>query len=122
MSAGARGEKEPQDSGLVLSDLKGRAVLQQGVARLSDLSFGVPGALAQMHGTYNVISQQVDLHGDLITQKSIANTTSGWKSAVLRVLTPFFKKKHSEKAPVKITGTYRHPSFGLDIGGGKSSQ
>jgi hypothetical protein len=122
LSAGARGEKEPQDSGLVLSDLKGRAVLQQGVARLSDLSFGVPGASAQMHGTYNVISQQVDLHGDLITQKSIANTTSGWKSAVLRVLTPLFKKKHSEKAPVKITGTYRHPSFGLDIAAGKSSQ
>jgi hypothetical protein len=118
LSAGARGEKEPEKSGLVLSDLKGRAVLQQGVARLSDITFGVPGALAQMHGTYNVISQQVNLHGDLTTRKSIANTTSGVKSAFLRVLSPFFKKKHSEKAPVKVTGTYSHPSFGLDIGGG----
>lgn len=122
LSAGARGEKEPEESGLVLSDLKGHAVLQQGIARLSDLRFGVPGALAQMHGTYNLVSQKVDLHGDLITQKSIANTTTGLKSAVLRMLTPFFKKKHSEKAPVKITGSYNHPSFGLDLGGGKGGR
>lgn len=122
LSAGARGEKEPDAAGLVLSDLKGHAVLQQGIARLSDLSFGVPGALAQMHGTYNLVSQKIDLHGDLTTQKSIANTTTGVKSAVLKMLTPFFKKKHNEKAPVKITGSYNHPSFGLDLGGGKGGQ
>jgi len=120
LSAGARGEKNPEDSDVVLSDLKGHADLRQGVATLSQLTFSVPGAVADMHGTYNVITERVDLHGDLTTRKSIANTSSGLKSVALRVLSPFFKKNHSEQAPVKITGSYSHPSFGLDLAGKKN--
>jgi hypothetical protein len=38
------------------------------------------------------------------------------KALILKVLDPFFKKKHGGYAmPVKITGTYEHPSFGLDL-------
>lgn len=35
---------------------------------------------------------------------------------MLKVLDPFFKNKRGGYvAPVKITGTYQHPSFGLDL-------
>ncbi len=35
---------------------------------------------------------------------------------MLKVLDPFFKKKHAGYVmPVKITGTYEHPLFGLDL-------
>jgi hypothetical protein len=40
------------------------------------------------------------------------------KAVMLKVLEPFFKKKHvGYSMPVKITGTYEHPTFGLDLGG-----
>jgi hypothetical protein len=36
---------------------------------------------------------------------------------MLKVLDPFFKNKpDGYLAPVKITGTYDHPEFGLDLG------
>jgi hypothetical protein len=32
------------------------------------------------------------------------------------MMEPFFKKKRkSEVVPVRISGTYEHPSFGLDL-------
>ena len=35
---------------------------------------------------------------------------------MLKVLDPFFKKKRvGYVAPIKIGGTYEHPSFGLDL-------
>jgi hypothetical protein len=42
--------------------------------------------------------------------------THGMKALMLKVLEPFFKKKHEGYAmPVKITGTYEHPASGLDL-------
>ncbi len=47
----------------------------------------------------------------------ISKTTHGIKSLMLKVLDPFFKNKpDGYLAPVKITGTYDHPKFGLDLG------
>jgi hypothetical protein len=101
----------------VLSDLKGHVLLRDGTARLSNLSFSVPGALAQMQGTYDLITEQIDLRGTLKTDSEPSDTTHGMKALMLKVLDPFFKKKHTGYAmPVKITGTYEHPEFGLDLG------
>jgi AsmA-like C-terminal region len=123
LSQGALGDKNhkaendgdaPQN---VLSDLKGHVLIRDGIATFSDLSFGVPGASAEMRGTYNLISTKIDLHGTLKTQEEVSKTTHGIKSVMLKVLDPFFKNKPAGYlAPVKITGTYDHPSFGLDIG------
>ena len=102
----------------VLSNLKGHVLLKGGTARFSNLSFSVPGAVAQMQGTYNLITEKVDLHGTLKTDSAPSNTTQGVKSVLMKVLDPFFKKKAVGYAmPVKITGTFDHPSFGLDLGG-----
>lgn len=122
LSRGARGEKnhptenDESDPRKVLSDLKGHVVLKNGVATFSDLSFGVPGALARMHGSYNLISEKIDLHGTLKTQAEVSKTTHGIKALMLKVLDPLFKNKpNGYLAPVKITGTYDHPAFGLDL-------
>jgi hypothetical protein len=46
----------------------------------------------------------------------ISNTTTGAKAILLKMMDPFFKKKpKGEVLPVRITGTYEHPSFGLDF-------
>ena len=128
LSQGALGEKnqktenDDSDPQNVLSDLKGHVLLKNGIATFSNLSFGVPGALAQMRGTYDLISEKIDLHGTLKTEAEVSKTTHGIKSLMLKVLDPFFKNKpDGYLAPVKITGTYDHPEFGLDLGDRTSS-
>ena len=112
----SKGDKDEGDPETVLSDLKGHAVVKDGIARLSNLSFRVPGALAEMQGTYSLITEKIDLHGTLKTDAEVSKTTHGIKSLMLKVLDPFFKNKRGGYvAPVKITGTYRHPLFGLDL-------
>jgi len=70
-----------------------------------------------MQGTYNLITEKIDFHGTLQTESQPSKTTSGVKSMMLKVLNPFFKKKPADYVmPVKITGTYEHPLFGLDLG------
>ncbi len=123
LSEGARGEedhhepdKSEPEAETVLSGMKGHVVLKDGTARFSKLSFNVPGALAQLQGTYNLISQQIDLRGTLKTDSEPSKTTHGAKAFILKLLDPWFKKKHAGYLmPVKITGTYSHPSFGLDL-------
>jgi AsmA-like C-terminal region len=125
LSEGALSDENPDkakknnyndDPTTVLSDLKGHVLLKDGTARFSNLAFSVPGALAQMQGTYNLITEKIDLHGTLRTDSAPSNTTHGMKGLMLKVLQPFFKKKRADyQMPVKITGTYEHPSFGLDL-------
>ena len=116
LSAGAEGEKDASDPETVLTDLAGQVALVDGTARFSDLSFGVPGAASRVHGTYNLISHKIDLHGQLQVDTKISNTTTGAKAVLLKMMDPFFKKRRKgEVLPVRISGTYEHPSFGLDL-------
>jgi hypothetical protein len=113
---GHKPEDEQYDAGTVLSNLKGHVLLRNGSATFSNLSFSVPGALAEMRGSYNLITEKIDLHGTLRTDSAPSNTTKGMKSVLMKVLNPFFKKKPAGYTmPVKIAGTYNHPSFGLDL-------
>ena len=118
LSAGARGEREKEnvDPATVLTDLTGQVVLHEGISNFSDLSFGIPGANARMHGTYNLLNEKIDLRGQLQVESKISNTESGTKAFLLKMMEPFFKKKKKgEIVPVRISGTYGHPSFGLSL-------
>jgi hypothetical protein len=71
-----------------------------------------------MYGTYNLITEKIDLHGTLKTDSAPSNTTQGIKSLLIKALDPFLKKKRAGyQMPIRITGTYEHPSFGLDLAG-----
>jgi len=118
LSAGARGEGHSDDDPeTVLTDLAGRVALVNGVASFPDITFGVPGAKARLRGTYNLLNQKIDLRGQMKVDTQIANTTTGVKSLLLRVMGPFFKKRKrgGQILPVKIGGTYEKPTFGLDL-------
>ena len=121
LSAGARGEKQKgekqkDDPETVLTDLTGQTELRSAIARFTDLSFGVPGAAARMDGTFNLINSKIDLHGQLQVDTKISNSETGAKALLLKAIEPLFKKKKKgEIIPVQISGTYQHPSFGLDL-------
>jgi AsmA-like C-terminal region len=100
----------------VLSDLKGHAVVNNGVAALSGLSFSVPGADATLSGTYNLVNYKINLHGTLLTTGQPGDATTGFKSFVVKAISPFFKKKNSEKVvPFKITGNFQNPRCDLNF-------
>jgi AsmA-like protein len=99
-----------------LSDFTGKVQVRNGVAHFSELSVQDGGASGQFRGTYNLVDEQVDMHGKLKTEATLANTTHGIKAVFAKALEPFFKKKpHENVVPVKIGGTYSHPAFGLDL-------
>jgi hypothetical protein len=117
LSAGARGENR-DDPETVLTDLKGTVDLSGGVAYFHDIEFGVPGAKAHLHDTYNILNHRINLHGELKVDTKISKTSSGVKALLLRIMDPLFrknKKKKGEIVPVHILGTYEKPQFGLDL-------
>lgn len=116
LSERASGEKEEENPEDVISDLKGHVILRNGIATFSNVTFSVPGALAHLSGTFNLINEEINLHGTLDMQAKLSQTTKGVKSFLLKALDPFFKKKHAGAVvPIKITGTYGHPSYGLAL-------
>lgn len=124
-----KGDENPppandDDSAPVISDLRGHVVLKNGVATLTNVSFNVPGATAYMHGTFNLVSQRIDFHGVLQTASDFSKVGGGGiKSILLKPLDAIFKKKpKGAEIPVKMTGTYSHPQFGLEITGGKKTE
>ena len=116
LSAGARGQNKDEPEAVV-SGLKGQVKLVEGLAHFSELSFSIPGAHADMRGTYGVSEpHRINLHGQMRVETRISKTTTGVKSFVLKIIDPIFKKKKKgEVVPVHILGTYDKPDFGLDL-------
>lgn len=115
LSAGARGENK-DDPETVVTDLKGTVDLSGGVAYFHDLEFGVPGAQAHLHDTYNILNHRINLHGEMKVDTKISKTSSGAKALLLKIMDPLFRKKaKGEIVPVHIQGTYEKPQFGLDL-------
>ncbi|MGH9396993.1 MAG: AsmA family protein [Terriglobia bacterium] len=118
-SLSRRGRGKPRDSAAadVASNLKGRFTLQNGVMTFRNLEFRVQGASIHLRGNYNLNNEQLDFRGALRLEAKISQTTTGWKSILLKPLDPFFKKgKAGTSLPIKVTGTEKNPSFGVDIG------
>jgi hypothetical protein len=114
---------EDDDPARIISDLKGHVILKNGVATLTQVTFKVPGAVANMHGTFNLVNEKIDFHGTLKTDAEFSKVGGGGiKSLLLKPFDAIFKKKHGgAEIPVKMTGTYSHPEPGLEISGGKPS-
>ncbi len=109
-------EQHADQNAVALAELLGQVRLEHGVAHFSDLSLQDAGASAKFIGNYDLTDEKIDMHGRLRTRKDLSNGTHGIKGALLKAISPFFKKNPKEtEAPVKISGTYHHPAFGLDL-------
>jgi hypothetical protein len=116
LSKKASGKKKDPDTPNVTADIKGSVLLRNGIAKFQDISFKVPGAEAMLHGTYSLEDTKIDFHGDLKTDASLSDDTSGVKAVLLKPLDPLFKRKHAGAVvPVEMTGTYHNPHFGVSL-------
>jgi hypothetical protein len=113
-SRGLKGRKQQED---VASNLKGRFVLRNSVARFSHISFDVPGIAVNLAGSYGLESEKVNFQGTIELQGKLSQMTTGWKSLLLRAADPFFRDKGHTTLPVKVEGTRRNPEFGLKLRG-----
>lgn len=124
LSVRSRGEpkeaKKPADAVStddVASNMKGGFRLQNGVLTFVGIGFQVPGTNVQVNGTYALDQEQLNLHGVLEMQAKLSQTTTGFKSFLLKAVDPIFSKKGKGTVlPFKVTGSLHHPSYGLDFG------
>jgi hypothetical protein len=113
-----KGSGHPKDlnMGNVLSNLRGRFYLENGVMYFSNLTFSVPSADVSLSGTYTLQSGLVDFRGHLRLQAKLSQTMTGFKSIMLKPFDRFFSKNGAgTEVPIKITGTSNHVSFGTDF-------
>jgi hypothetical protein len=100
----------------VVSSLNGNVRMEDGVLTAQQLQFGVAGADAAMHGTFDFKNHQVDMVGKLRMDTDITHVTSGFKSFLLLPLVPFTKKKHAGAViPIAVTGGPGHYKVGQDF-------
>ena len=120
LSLRAQGQKvpDPENAELpkITGELSGHVEVIDGVAHFSKLSYRVPGATADVHGTYSFNDERIDLHGQLRVDRKFSRTAGGPKGLLTRVTEGLFAKGSGtgEILSVKLTGTYDDPSYGLD--------
>jgi hypothetical protein len=119
LSRRGRGEEndEGAESERVVSNLRGRFALRNAVLSFSELTFAVPGSTVRLKGSYNLHSEVMDFTGELLTDATLADMTSGFKAMLARVAQPFFRREGGgSRIPIKISGPRNKPEFGLDAG------
>lgn len=117
LSLRGRGEESAVPDGQsVVSNMSGRFVMKNARLTFSRLEFGVPGAVVQLAGTYDMRGEALDFTGYLLTDASLADMTSGIKSVVARLAQPFFRRQGGgSRLPIRISGPRAKPAFGLDV-------
>jgi hypothetical protein len=116
-----RGRGEETDAGAeherVVSNLRGKFKLANAALTFSELTFAVPGSTVRLRGSYDLNSEEMNFTGDLLTDATLADMTSGLKSLLARMAQPFFRREGGgTRLPIRISGTRAKPQFGLDFG------
>ena len=89
----------------VLSSISGQVKIRDGVVSTQRLTFQIPGAEANLNGTYDLRDKTVHLVGNLEMESDISHVTTGLKSLLLKPFIPFFEGKHAGAViPIAITG------------------
>jgi hypothetical protein len=106
--------KESTAAPQTASQFSGRFELADGQLALSTLTFNVPGAIVELSGQYSLTREILAFNGSLFMDAKVSQTTTGWKSLMLKVVDPMFRKDGRTVIPIKIGGTRDEPSFGMD--------
>jgi hypothetical protein len=100
----------------VVSNLSGKFTLRNASLDFSNLRFSVPGATVALTGSFDLKRESIDFSGDLLLDASLAETTTGMKAVLARMAQPLFRRKGGgSKLPIRISGPFAKPDFGLDV-------
>lgn len=118
LSRRAQGKKPTDPVGRIVSDMRGRFTLRDGVMRFDPFAFGVPGADVEIRGVYALRSEQLDFTGTLAMDASVSKASGGGiKGFFLKPFDPLFRKKGKGAVlPITIKGPRAEPKFGLNWG------
>jgi hypothetical protein len=112
--ARAKNVDAPKDN--VVANFQGRFKLADAVISLPDLAFEAPGARVQLAGQFAPKRETLAFKGQLLMDAKVSQTVGGIKGMLLKVVDPIFRKAGGGSAiPIKIGGTVKEPSFGLDV-------
>ncbi len=117
LSKRASAKTDDPKTARVVSDFAGHFVLGDGRLRLPDVTFATPGAKVELAGAYGMKAETLDFKGQVLLDARISQTVTGFKSILLKMADPLFKKPNGTGSliPVKIGGTRGNPAFGLDV-------
>jgi hypothetical protein len=100
----------------VSSQFNGTFKLGGGTLTIPTVTFDVPGSLVRLSGAYELVPETINFTGTVVTEATISQMTTGWKSKLLRMVDPLFERQGGggSEIPLKISGSRKNPSFGLD--------
>lgn len=89
---------------------------RDGMAYFPDVHISLPGTNAYLHGTFNLLDTHLHFTGKVDLQQSISHVATGWKSALLKPLAPFFRHRDAGAiVSIAVTGTARQPKITQDV-------
>jgi hypothetical protein len=117
LSKRGRGRSAKALADRVAANFRGRFQLGGGILKLPSFQFDVPGAVVKLAGSYGLKSEAIDFKGELLLDAKISQTMSGYKSVLMKVADPLFKRKDGtgSSLPIRIGGNRNKPKFGLDV-------
>jgi AsmA-like C-terminal region len=116
LSRRGRGDVSGPAGTSVASNMRGRFTLKDGVLDFSRLTFGVPGADVQLAGRYTIPNEQMAFSGTLALRAKVSQTTTGWKSVLLKAVDPLFSRGgKGAVVPITVKGSKDQPKFGVDV-------
>jgi hypothetical protein len=117
----ARVEKDPPggsktDPALVTATASSSTTFHEGMAYFPDAHVTFPGADAHLHGTFNLLDTRIHFTGKADFERDISRAATGWKSVMLKPLSPFFRHQNAGAiVSVAVTGTAKQPKITQDV-------
>jgi hypothetical protein len=101
----------------VASNFAGTFKLSRGTLSIPSVAFDTPGSIVRLSGNYRLEPETLDFSGTLFMNAKVSETTTGFKSLLLKIVDPLFKRPGGGSAiPIKITGRRSDPDITLDRG------
>ena len=113
-----RGQGKPKDQTIqeAPAEIGGDFALAASSLTFSKLQFVVPGALAEVKGSYALRTKAIDFTGDVRLDAHVSQTMSGPKRVLLTPFNPLFAKHGAGTyLPVSIDGSTEHPEVHLNL-------
>jgi len=115
LSRRSSGRPEAASMTRVPSNFAGTFTLARGTLTIPGVAFNTPGSIIRLSGKYRLKPETLDFAGTLLMDAKVSQTTTGWKSLLLKIVDPLFKRPGGGSAiPIRISGRRSDPSIGLD--------